>query len=179
MNKRGCLQLFTVFIALFGLQGCALFDKEEMTVLDFDSNKSHPYSLSVNIGTGNEESDVGLRPIPREDLKFAIEKSISTGHVFERVISGDGGDYLLNVTVFTLEQPVSEYQITTVKLVAGWTLKKAGGSVVWQKLISSEYTSGPLAALTYIACLRIANDGAIRKNIKQGMVQMAGLMLLK
>jgi len=175
MNRVACLRFFAICTIVIGLEGCASFNKEEMVVFDYDSNNPHPYSLSIDVGAGNEKSDVGLIPVPRKDLLFAIEKSIRNGHVFESVVfSGEDGDYLLNVSVFSLEQPVMGFNMT-VKIEAGWTLKKADGNVVWQKLIKSEYTLGVSDAFVGQTRLRMANDGAIRENIRQGMIQIAGL----
>jgi len=176
VNKRLWLQYFSIIAMLVTLNGCASFDKNEMVVMDYNLRHTHPYSLSVDVGVGDEKSDVGLMPIPRQDFQYAIRESIRNGHIFERVVTGKGGDYLLNVTVFSLEQPVMGFTMT-VKLEAGWTLKKTGGDVVWQKLIKSKYTLGVSDAFVGQTRLRIANDGAIRENIKQGTLELSSLNL--
>lgn len=161
---------------VIGLSGCARFDKEKMISRGFRSETYHPYSVSVSIGRGDEEADVGLAPVPRDDLQYAIEESIRTGQVFEEVVSGENGDYMLNVSVFTLEQPVFGINFT-VKLGAGWVLTKANGSIVWQKLIKSECSTTMSDSWHGMTRLRMANDGAIRENIKQGMMQLSNLDL--
>jgi len=165
-----------IVMAAFLLGGCAGFDREEMVIKNLDITNSHPYSISVSIGNEGEEEGVGLKPIPKEDLLYAIEESIRNGRVFEQVVSGKDGDFLLNVTVFSLQQPTMGFRMT-VKLEAGWTLKKAGGEIVWQELIKSSYTLGVGDAFSGAKRLRMVNDGAIRQNIKQGMIKLSSLPL--
>jgi len=171
-------RLHLIAIILIGLGGCASFDKKEMVIQNYESVNSHPYSIAVNIGSGDEDSEVGLIPIPRQDLLYAIEESISKGLVFEKVVSGEEGDYVLNVTVLSLEQPGAGMGFNfTVKLEAGWTLTKNGGNIVWQKIIKSKHTATMSDAFGGAARFRMANDGAIRENIRQGMIKLSGLSI--
>ncbi len=174
--EKSLFRVLLASIIIIGLSGCARFDKEEMIARSFRAETYHPYSVSVSIGTGDEKTDVGLAPVPRDDLQYAIEESIRTGQVFKEVVSGKNGDYMLNVSVFTLEQPVFGFNFT-VKLGAGWILTKADGTVVWQKVINSECSTTMSDAWSGITRVRMANDGAIKENIKQGMMYLSNLNL--
>lgn len=170
------LRLCLVAVIIFILGGCASFDREQMIIQNFESDQPHPYSVSVKVESGDKESVGGWVPIPSEDLLYAIEESIRKGRVFEKIVSGEGGDYLLNVTVFSLEQPAFGTRMT-VKLEAGWTLTNAGGDVVWQEMIKSEYSQGMGDAFVGATRFRMANDGAIRANINKGMKKLSALQI--
>lgn len=170
------LRFYFMVIILIVLGGCASFDREKMVAQNYDLVNSHPYSISVSVDSGDKESVGGWVPIPSQDLLYAINESIRKGQVFEKIVSGEEGDYLLNVTVFSLEQPAMGFRVT-VRLETGWTLTKAGGDIVWQKMIKSEYTLGVSDAFAGVTRLRMANDGAIRENIKQGMIKLSALSL--
>lgn len=174
INLKAQLRLCLAAIFVFILGGCASFDREKMIIQNFESGQTHPYSLSVSVESGDKESVGGWVPIPNKDLLYAIEESIRKGCVFEKIVSGEGGDYLLNVTVFSLEQPTIGLRMT-VRLEAGWTLTKAGGDVVWQEMIKSEYSQGVGDAFVGATRFRMANDGAIRENIKKGMLKLSAL----
>jgi len=175
LNGKHLTFSFIILIA-FLLGGCAGFDREEMVIKNLNLTNSHPYSISVSIGNEGEKEGVGLMTLPKEDLLYAIEESIRNGRVFEQVVSGKEGEYRLNVTVFSLQQPTMGFNMT-VKLEAGWTLKKAEGGIVWQELIKSSYSLGVGDAFAGATRLRMVNDGAIRENIKQGMIKLSALSL--
>jgi hypothetical protein len=66
----------------------------------------------------------------------------------------------------------------TVKMEVSYTLKDTrSGSTVWTKDINSEYTAKASAAFAGVERLRLANEGAARKNIRQAITEMAALTL--
>jgi len=175
--KTVSFKIFILSVFLVSVSGCsASFDKREMVLHDYRSGKTQPYSVSVSVGDNNAESEIGHVPVPHSDLQYAIEESIREGKVFEKVISSDKGEYLLNVMIFTLQQPLLGFDFT-VKIEAGWTLTKAGGKMVWQKLIKSQYTATTDDAFAAQIRFRLANDGAIRNNITQGLKALSNLNL--
>ena len=66
----------------------------------------------------------------------------------------------------------------TVKMEAGWQLKRVSdGSMVWQESIKSENTATTGDAFAAVTRLRLATEGAARKNIEQGLSRISALKL--
>jgi hypothetical protein len=66
----------------------------------------------------------------------------------------------------------------TVKLEAGYTLKRMGDSkVVWQEAIRSEHTSTPGEAFAGVTRVRLATEGAVKNNIAEALSKIAALAL--
>ena len=107
----------------------------------------------------------------------ALVESITKSQVFTRVIEGKGGDYLLTVSLVSMEQP-SFGASFTVKMEAGWSLKNnTTGAAVWQESVRSEHTATMGDAFVGTERLRLATEGAARNNIKQGLGKISKLKL--
>jgi hypothetical protein len=65
----------------------------------------------------------------------------------------------------------------TVKMEAGWTLKRASGATVWQESIKSEHTATMGDAMVGVTRLRLATEGAARNNIATGLAKIGQLNL--
>ena len=96
------------------------------------------------------------------------------GFQFERL---PFGDYVLTVVIISVDQPSMGFSFT-VKMEAGWTLKRAaGGAPVWQESIRSQHTAGATDASAGVERLRLATEGAARNNIAQGLSSISKLNL--
>jgi hypothetical protein len=101
--------------------------------------------------------------------------AINKSKVFLGVIEGNAGEYLLTVTLFNLEQPMIGLSFT-VKMEAGWTLKRiSDGVVVWQESIKSEHTANVGDAFAAVTRLRLATEGAASNNISRGLSKISKL----
>jgi hypothetical protein len=182
MNKFANFRFTTLSLPLLAvvslLAGCATpAGHEGMTPDSYDIAKKHPQTVSVSVGGGNETSAAGKSQISNSEFQLALEAAITKSQVFSGVIQGNGGNYLLNVTMFSVEQPSFGLSFT-VKLEAGWTLKRAdNGTVVWQESIKSSHTATTSDAFAGVARLRIATEGAAKDNIKQGLAKISRLNL--
>jgi len=73
---------------------------------------------------------------------------------------------LLAATLFSIDKRIFG---ETVKLEAGWTLRRGGSAVnVWQESIVSEYTG---------ANVKLATEGAAKNNIAAGLAKISKLTL--
>lgn len=160
------------------LTGCASpADRAEMTPTAIESAKKNPYTLSVKTTGGNETSAVGSSDISNEDLRAAIESSVTKSALFQQVVQGKSGDYELSVTVTKLSKPMFGASFT-VDMEAGWTLVKVSDkSIVMRKSITSTHTATMSDAFVGVTRLRLAVEGAARNNIKSGLEQIAALNL--
>jgi ABC-type uncharacterized transport system auxiliary subunit len=177
-NVRNNLLMVSMLAVAAVLSGCATpATHEGMVTTDYVAPTKHPKSVSVKVGGGQDTSSMGKSQISDEAFTNALVESITKSQVFSKVIQGKGGDYELSVGIINMEQP-SFGMSFTVKMEAGWTLKNAAnGEVVWQKAIKSEHTATPSDAFVGTTRLRLANEGAARNNIKQGLTEISRLKL--
>lgn len=165
-------------LAIVGMTGCASpATREAMSAQNLTLAKKHPYDVSVNTRGGNETSAMDSSNISDADLKAAIESSIAESKLFKSVIQEKGGDYELSVTVTQMSKPIIGASFT-VDLETGWSLVKTSDqSVAMRKVIKSSHTATMGDSLLGAARLRMAVEGAARKNIAEGLAAISALDL--
>jgi hypothetical protein len=155
------------------LGGCAApMTHENMVPQTIASAKKHPGTVSIDVSGGAGE---GLK-VSNDTLKKALTESIEKSQTFSKVIEGSSGNYLLTVAISNLQQP-SFGGAFTVKMEAGWTLKRASGQTVWQESIQSESTATMGDSVVAVTRLRLATEGAARNNIAAGLGKIGQLNL--
>lgn len=162
--------------ALIG--GCATpATHEGMIPAKLETAKKHAQTISVAVTGGKETDSVGTPQISDAAFRDALVGSIKNSQVFSSVIEGKGGDYLLTVSLFSMQQPIFGFDLT-VTMEAGWTLQRAsGGAPVWQESIKSVHTATVSDAFAAVTRLRLATEGAAKKNIEQGLTKISQLNL--
>jgi hypothetical protein len=174
MNR--VLAIFLSCTAL--LAGCAsapTFDT--MIPASVSTEKHHTQSVSVSVSGGKATDAMDKPQISDDAFKQALTESITRSRVFSSVVQGPGGDYLLSVTLHSLDQPSFGLSFL-VKMEAGWTLRRAsGGAPVWQESIRSEFTATTSDSFAAVTRLRMATEGAARENIAQGLAKISRLNL--
>lgn len=125
-------------------------------------------NVVVNTVGGREASRSGVLDVTDANLKAALETSLVESGLFRRI--GTGG-YSLQAFIVELDQPAIGLNMTTdVKI--DYSLKR-GSSVVWAKTISSSYTATIGDEFVGVTRVRVATEGAVRKNIEMAITQMA------
>lgn len=175
---RRPIQLISILGALAILGGCASgATKEGMTTVNFEAPTKHAKTVSVKVSGGQETSPTGRAQISDEAFTAALVDSINKSKTFSQVVQGKGGDYELGVNIISLDRPTFGASFT-VKMEAGWSLKKAStGEVVLQKVIKSEHTATMSDAMVGATRMLLAIEGAARNNITQGLTEISQLKL--
>lgn len=173
-NLRSPLAALSLCVVLAA--GCATqAQQQSMVATDFTAAHKHPQTVSVSVTGGQETSALGKSQISNESFAQALAESINRSQAFSKVLPTPGGTYLLSVQVFNVEQP-SFGATFTVKMETGWTLKRAdSGKTVWQQAIRSEHSVSVGEAFVGAERLRLANEGAARKNIAAGLAEITKL----
>jgi hypothetical protein len=157
------------------IAGCASPAKpEEMVPTTVVAGTQHKASTSVVVAGGSDTSAMGKSQISNEAFQQAIVQSIEKNKSFSSVVAAPGGDYVLAVTVVSMDQPSFGLSFT-VKMEAAWSLKKADGTVVMQESIKSEGTAGATEAFAGTERLRLANEYAARANIAAALEKIGKL----
>lgn len=178
IRRSLCLLVCFALVALSGLAGCASSaDRRAMTVAQAATGKKHPYSVSVRTSGGSETGAMDSSNIADQDLKAAIEDSITQTGLFQRVLQGKDADYELTVSVVQIDKPI--FGLTfTVNLEASWVLVRASDRrVALRKSIRSTHTATVGDAFAAVTRLRLAVEGAARQNIEQGLREISQLAL--
>ncbi len=177
MKTTRCGRIAGILIvaAVLGLEGCASTATREAMSVGTRATKSYPYSVSVQTRGGTETSAMTGSTISNEELKAALESSIVESKLFRSVVQGGNGDYELMIVVTQLTKPVFGASFT-VDLETGWSLVKTSDkSVVMRKVIKSSSTATLDDAIVGATRMRLAVEGAARKNIAQGLQAIADL----
>jgi hypothetical protein len=129
--------------------------------------KRQLFGIRVRVTGGHETEAVGRPQIPDSAFAQALVNSIKNSKMFAKVVEQTNGeDYLLTVTLFTLNKRLFGQ---TVKLEAGWRLQRVSdGTIVWQELIISEAEDFNV---------QVATEGAAKNNIAQGLTKISKLNL--
>lgn len=178
MNYRSIRTLVVTSLAAVFLYGCASSaNREAMTAQSLQLNKHHDRSVSVKTAGGSDTGAMDSSNIADEDFRAAIEESIKQSKVFKSLIQGKDSDYELAVSIVQLDKPV--FGLTfTVNLEAAWVLmKQSDRSVVMKKTIKSSHSATFSDAAVAVTRLRLAVEGAAKKNIEQGLQEIGGLTL--
>ena len=174
-NTLLSLSLVAVAAVMSGCATPATF--EGMVPGDYDTARKHAKSVSVQVSGGQETNAAWKSQISDEAFAKALVEAITKSQTFSQVVQGKGGNYQLLVSIIGMEQPTFGMDMT-VKMEAGWTLKNAAtGQVVWQQAIKSQHTATPGDAFVGTTRLRLANEGAAKNNIKQGLAKISRLNL--
>jgi hypothetical protein len=163
---------------LLTLSGCATpVSHEALVPGTLQVATHHPQSISVVASGGTETSAAGKPQVSDTELQQAVAAAITQTKTFSRVVDGKSGDYILTVTVFDVTQPSFGFTFT-VGVEMGWTLARAdNGAKVWQESIKSEHTVGTGEAFVAVTRLKLATEGAIRDNVKQGLIKLSALSI--
>ena len=163
----------------FTITGCASGTKIANMIPNdlLEIKKQQPYSVRVQAAGGRETKWWGTSQISDESFHEALYKSLSKSGVFRQVIKEGGADYLLDVFIAGVKQPIMAFNMT-VSVTANWKLiDLSNNKVVFEELIPTPYKAGMGESWVGVKRLRLANEGAVRENIKQGIRRLAELNL--
>lgn len=172
------LSIICVVMVVGGVSGCASPAKSTgMTVRDVKIQKQHPYSVKIVVEGGSSTDPLGFTPVSNEAFAEAVANSIIRLKLFSEVRNDGGGDYLLSIQIFSIEQQPIGFNMTTYVEV-GWNLVDVvTGKRVMRKVINSSYTATVGEAFAGVKRIRLATEGAVRKNIEEGIQEIAKLDL--
>ncbi len=160
------------------LSGCATPAVSEAMIPETASiEKTHPYSVNVEVTGGRATEPTGTPQIANDAFDEAITETLIKAKTFAKVNDNKAGNYELSVIIFNVQQP-SSGATASVTMETGWTLtNRLTGEVVWQQALRSTYTASSDSDITFVGRLKKATEGAAKDNIKQGVTEIARLNL--
>jgi ABC-type uncharacterized transport system auxiliary subunit len=180
MMRPGKIHVAAVLILACAaiLGGCAAPAASTAMVPETAVNeKTHPYSVNVEVTGGRATEPTGTPQISNENFDEAITKTLVKTKTFAKVQKKRSGNYELSVIIFDVQQP-SSGTTASVTLETGWTLtNQLSGDIVWQKALRSTYTASSNSDVTFVGRLKKATEGAAKDTIKQGVTEISRLDL--
>ncbi len=173
------LRIPLLVLACASLYSCASpSDTAAMVPDSLSSGRKHNKSVAVVVTGGQKTNPLWTSQVSNEDFASALQQTIEKNGPFSKVIrSGSGEQYQLDVRLIQLRQPMIGINMT-VQADIEWRLKQASsGKVVWERRTNKSYTATMGDSVVGVTRLRMANEGAIRESIKDGLGQIAGLSL--
>ena len=177
-SVRRILSVVALFATAAVMGGCAVAPSKPESIVPptVASAKQHPQTVSVLVTGGVDTNPSTRLRLTNATVSEGLIASINKHHVFSRVISGAGADYVLTVTMVSGDFP-SFASTFTVKAELAWSLKRADGSTVWQQVIRTEGTATGGEAFAGVERVKMATERAVRENVAQGLVKLADLNL--
>jgi hypothetical protein len=172
------LVVLLIWASLLLLAGCATGAKTvNMTPTKLYVTSQHPYSVSTAVSGGEDTNALSHSKISDVAFRGALEAAIRNSCVFSQIVPINGADYHLEVVITNLGQPMAGFNMTVV-LTTNWKLTKAGSSQpIWQDFIATKHTATVGDNVVAVERLRVANEGAARKNIEEGIRCLSALSL--
>jgi len=178
MVRSKIIVLFIVMLTSIagGLAGCSTtLNKEGMIASSIQETQRHKKTVAIKTQGGGE---TGPFNISNEDFAKAIEDSIMQNGLFTQVIHGDNSDYILNVTIADISKPLGLGFSFSVSMEAGWSLIDAKNKkIVMKESIKSTYTASLSESVIGASRYRLAVEGAVRENIRLGLIAVSKLKL--
>ena len=179
MNQRHIVGF--AFFLLVLLPGCLTtsappLNQIDVIPADIPVSQNHQYAISVNVQGCHETGLPGVA-ISEKELKEAIEKSIGSSKVFQKIVDTGTEDYEL--AVIMLNQDVSENNDDMIATLAiYWKLTKRGEiKPVWQDIIPGKYILKYEGTFLGYQGAMTALEGAVKGNIREGIKILSELSL--
>jgi hypothetical protein len=167
MNKL----FFPCILIAATLNGCASPARiDQMTARqvpfgNIEAAKPLKNEISVNNVNGGESTNpLWISNIGTNDFKQALEKSLDNSTLLAK--NESKGKYSLNANLISIEKPLFGLDMTVTATIE-YTLEEVStNKVIFSKTIITPFTATVSDAFMGVERLKIANEGAARKNIE-------------
>jgi hypothetical protein len=163
------LRLIAVSALMLVVAACAIGARPEaMTVGplgdQLPSGASPAYgSIAVGtVGGGAETNPLWKSKIDTADLRKALEESLR----LNKLLADEHARYALNADLVSLDQPGIGLDMEVTVVVHYTLVANSDRSTRYDEYLATPYTAGVSDAVIGIERLRLANEGAVRENIK-------------
>jgi hypothetical protein len=137
----------------------------------------HSQSVAVQTNGGQPTNPMWTSQIADQDLANAIQASILSNQLFSGVVNIGNADYVLNATIFKIDQPMVGFSME-VGVEIMWSLTPKGATKpVWEKSIHTRVRKGVGDAFAGVTRVRIATEASAKENITQALTEISKLEL--
>lgn len=129
----------------------------------------------ADVTGGKETNPMWTSQVSSETFRQSLEASLAQAGLFNKVLSA--GKYTLTADLLKLDQPLVGLNMTVSSTVRYALVDAATKKEVYGKTVTVSYTAKMSDAFVGTERLRLANEGAIRENIKALMGDLVALKL--
>lgn len=170
------LKLLLLLSTCLYLFGCASGAKQENIVYR-GMVSPQPTELKDNIAVDNVSGGQKTNPawtseISNESFGAALKQSLA-----HQSLLGDNGRYRLNVELLKVDQPMFGFNFTVKTSIRYTLLDQQTQKTVMSETINASHTATTGDAFVAVTRLRLANEGAAKKNIQDLIQRLSGLNL--
>lgn len=167
VNRFGRVSALVVLALALGLGGCASgATAQGMTVKSGEVKPAEPEvaaSLEIQDVSGGRTTDaLGVSEVSNDDFKTALLSSLKTAGL----LSGpNAARFKLQASILGLRQPMIGIDMTVTATVRYVVIDAKSGEKILDEVVSSPFTAHLGDSVIGTTRLRLANEGAARKNI--------------
>ncbi len=129
----------------------------------------------ADVTGGKDTNPMWTSQVSSETFRQSLEASLTQAGLFSKVLSA--GKYTLTADLLKLDQPLVGLNMTVGSTVRYSLIDVATKKEVYGKTLTVSYTAKMSDAFVGTERLRLANEGAIRENIKALMNDLVTLKL--
>jgi hypothetical protein len=155
-------------LSIIGLSGCAspamnenMIPQGEQLAKVAPGSKFNHSIKNIEVVGGSETIPIWASQVSSENFQIALNNSLK-----EAGVLSENGKYDLKATLVTLDQPIMGIGMTVRTTVDYLIRNKTTGSTIFDETIESSFTAGMSDSVLGVKRLRLANEGAIRRNIE-------------
>jgi len=165
------VRLFVAMLLLAGLGACATpagytSMVPELATAELGPGPAPSYRGAITVGSvgiGTDTSEPWTSQIGGAEFQDALVRTLT----FANLASPQGGRFRLDATLLRLERPFAGFAMTVTASVAYRLTEIATGAVVYQETRTSLGSASLNDAVTNTNRLRIADERALRANIRK------------
>jgi hypothetical protein len=138
-------------------------------------DESSPAHNALSVGTvsgGSETNPLWKSNVSDADFRQALEQSLA----LHALLAREARRYVVNTQLLGLDQPFAGFDLTVTASVHYTLLSTADQSVKLDQTVTTPFTANFSDAFVAVERLRIANEGAMRENIKAFITQLIAVL---
>lgn len=163
--RRSIVVLALVFV----VPGCATGARTGAMTVPVTSDTiitpSSPLHGAIGVGTvsgGSETNPLWMSNVSDDNFRQALEQSLR----LQAMLANGDPPYTINANLISLDQPLIALDVTVTAKVRYAVIRNIDKAVKLEETIETPYTANLSDAFVGVERLRLANEGAMRENIK-------------
>lgn len=124
----------------------------------------------VAVSGGKETNPLWTSQVNDPEFREALERSLEFSGVLAP--APDKAAYAVSVQLMELKQPLMGFDLTVTSTVDYRVTERAGGGELLRESVMLPYTADFSSSLIAVERLRLANEGAIRENIRKFLARL-------
>lgn len=120
------------------------------------------------VGGGRETNPLWTSQVADADFATALRQSLST----HAMLAINNQAFRVDATITGLDQPLAGFDMEVRSRVRYRVTNVASGTVVFEREIPAAFTANFSSSFYAVERLRLANEGAIRENIRQFLIAL-------